>query len=924
MCRNHKTEVATELEGRGDDVIRMIKAFYDQGEMVAKYLTFFRAAIEKSLPALLRQTLEPLPRVISFLEPYGEIQLSFLYEAAKDRAIKARLNEIEPRHLLEVTDKWVSRARNGKLAVIMAHKARVVVRHVASLDIDLAPPDRAVWMGMALWGSVPQTSEEVELMEDRIRKGAFYRGDPVEMMSIAERMADVHGLNDEMFQMIRLPLLEAMQKAGPEKAAEAFASLTFATGELRVPEDKAHLIKDPRKRKVKIWKVGEDKPVGKIRKKDPEPPPKPIEAFSLLLSRLMEAFTTVTPLVNLEIVLERWVAKNFHVERCEEVTRDVMLQRLVTEDNLIDPINGEESLATLAESPSILPGPLARCSSHLISLGLPGYTLAPAINWLLSQPAGWAEKKAYPKVTDPEDASAVIEKAMLERRGATTTFTQRSLPLLSHLWPDEEREGQDDWNMFPLRDADELLRLVGPTQEREDQRSRQADLAANKLLQRLAVQMMFPDLEAELEYSMRQWRETQPETTLSTIVAPWLLKAAQMCADTGIPSDEPSGVLARSIGLLAKTMKQEEISLLSAEWALGPFEEAEICDEAVALVSSSCAQGGVEQGIIESACSSWLDSGCTPGSLGVELAEKSLLAWERDGVHDEGVVHLRKALEYLNLQLELGMLTRAPAIEMRLKTASESLQVLIGAIDGVAPSLPQLNRAKEGIFSKLSHTGRSAMIDAVANAWSAVMPGLQPGVAAIYLDEWLQGSQSRRSLVELAATAGLQELKWNLMMKLDRTFASQQSEAYSSPSFRVEGIRKVPWFVPASVVKEAFDGKPMGLRKEPLPSQGPGFVRTKLAVQQAKDKSGGRCMYCGGAWKLSPRYFWPHELGGTEVMSNLSAACECCTEMAHALGPKRWGEVLTAKPEEAAEVWWEAQKKANTQTVSFLNPRNRP
>ena len=146
--------------------------------------------------------------------------------------------------------------------------------------------------------------------------------------------------------------------------------------------------------------------------------------------------------------------------------------------------------------------------------------------------------------------------------------------------------------------------------------------------------------------------------------------------------------------------------------------------------------------------------------------------------------------------------------------------MLVGAIDGVAPSLPQLNRAQkvgdtkvgkveaclrkigvtcsvepcstcfwpQGIFSKLSYTGlyfssslrlwvqlcekswflanfaarwgRSAMIDAVANAWSAVsfldnftkvtrdlrdpeilevMPGLQPGVAAVYLDEWLQG-----------------------------------------------------------------------------------------------------------------------------------------------------------------------------------------
>ena len=66
-----------------------------QGEMVLKYLPFFRTAIEKSIPALLRlgsckrgqdmtrekcpvhpsarQTLEPLPRVISFLEPYGEV-----------------------------------------------------------------------------------------------------------------------------------------------------------------------------------------------------------------------------------------------------------------------------------------------------------------------------------------------------------------------------------------------------------------------------------------------------------------------------------------------------------------------------------------------------------------------------------------------------------------------------------------------------------------------------------------------------------------------------------------------------------------------------------------------------------------------------------------------------------------------------------
>ena len=34
MCRNQKSEVATELEDRGDDVVRMIKAFHDQARHV--------------------------------------------------------------------------------------------------------------------------------------------------------------------------------------------------------------------------------------------------------------------------------------------------------------------------------------------------------------------------------------------------------------------------------------------------------------------------------------------------------------------------------------------------------------------------------------------------------------------------------------------------------------------------------------------------------------------------------------------------------------------------------------------------------------------------------------------------------------------------------------------------------------------------
>ena len=36
MCRNQKSEVATELEDRGDDVVRMIKAFHDQARRVQR------------------------------------------------------------------------------------------------------------------------------------------------------------------------------------------------------------------------------------------------------------------------------------------------------------------------------------------------------------------------------------------------------------------------------------------------------------------------------------------------------------------------------------------------------------------------------------------------------------------------------------------------------------------------------------------------------------------------------------------------------------------------------------------------------------------------------------------------------------------------------------------------------------------------
>ncbi|CAE7893310.1 casA [Symbiodinium sp. KB8] len=1258
-CRNYQLEVASALESREEDTVRMIRAFHDQVDLVKKYLPFFRTTIERSFPALLRQSVEPMPRLISFLDSFGEVQLSFLYEAAKDKVFKARFSEMQPRHLLEVTDKWVSKARSGELAIVQSHKAKVVVRHVASLDISLPPQERAVWMSLAIWASVLETSPEVELIEDRIRKGALTRGDPVEMLSLAEGMSDIHGFSGEMFDMIQAPINQAMLRMGPERASQALASLTFRTGYLKKPADKAlaRLLKPERLvKKVYKWKRGDDRYFPKIKKKDPPKPKKPKEALAGLIVKVLGFFTENMPLTALEYVLAKWVRKNFRLEACYEVASDHLFRIIAGEENLVDPETNEEDVL-------VPPGSFARCGQHLVGLGLPGYTFAPAVDWLLCHQVGWTEKKAFPEEVVAQDAAS-LEDATKRRRAAATKLVESSLPLLSHLWPDHTLEGEaEDASMekFSLQNADELLRLVGRTEDRKG-RKRKADVAADELIERLSTQLMFDDLPQKAETAMRAWREDQPETSLSTLVAPLLLEAARIGAERGMPEQRPVGVLSRSVSLLAQAINMEELSLESAEWALIPFEAAESSGEAVSLVAASCAVGGVPEDIMAETCTAWLDLGCEPGRIGHQLARTALQVWEREGVRDKGLAQLRKAFLTQQIKrkvprtlillcrvmaLALGInldktrsywipswdthveLTGVPcdtthslwrhlallaplqvnaegwvvnvgagdgscahgaarevfqdldvfkavdpancllhagfqgilfegdsekaehvrqvfakregiwvvgnttnpfkvlkqvvayrdsfdlrtqplllkvdvdncdccfvmallerglrpqhihvevnsfvpppiffrpvefdhsiqgdstleigpessfrghmvhcslaafaeqlepfgyklvqlylhdahfarqdvvqgdvgeagtsrqlwyaiedlelawnagfychplrptqpleveykrmflydyrqwndkslSVELRLRllreyldrwqkprsnyelrvvgiparTASSlrgalgGLAVLLDAIDGKPPSLSELARAKEAILAELGGKGMAALADAVALSWSMAMPGLRPAVAALHFEQWWNGQESRQELVAQIAGSGLQELSWNLSLKLKATFANQKPTEYASPAWRVEGVQKVTWFVPSGVVKEASKVNPVGLKKDR--KKPPGFIGSKTAKKGAEEKSGGRCMYCGSTHKLRAKHFFPTELGGTDYVSNVSMVCELCSDMHEALGPKRWGEVLSAEPEEAAEVWWEAQKKASMQAMGFL------
>ncbi|CAE7250100.1 casA [Symbiodinium sp. CCMP2592] len=1411
-CRNYQLEVASALESREEDTVRMIRAFHDQVDLVKKYLPFFRTTLEKSFPALLRQSVEPMPRLISFLDSFGEVQLSFLYEAAKDKVFKARFAEMQPRHLLEVTDKWVSKARSGELAIVQSHKAKVVVRHVASLDISLPPEERAVWMSLAIWGSVLETSPEVELIEDRIRKGALTRGDPVEMLSLAEGMGDIHGFSDEMFDMIQAPINQAMLRMGPERASQALASLTFRTGYLQKPADKAlaRLLKPERLvKKVYKWKLGDDRYFPKLKKKDPPKPKRPKEALAGLIVKVLGFFTENMPLTALEYVLAKWVRKNFRLEACYEVASDHLFRIIAGEENLVDPEKSEEDVL-------VPPGSFARCGQHLVGLGLPGYTFAPAVDWLLCHQVGWTERKAFPEEAVSEDVAS-LEDATKRRRAAATKLVESSLPLLSHLWPVQMSEGEtEDASMeqFSLQNADELLRLVGRTEDRQG-RKRKADVAANELVQRLSTQLMFDDLPQKAETAMCAWREDQPETSLSTIVAPLLLEAAHIGAERGMPEQRPGGVLSRSVSLLAQAINLQELSLQSAEWALIPFEAAESSEEAVSLVAASCAVGGVPEDVMAETCTAWLDlgngkefetkawqlsfgicksldmsafvclaglaqlrkafliqqsfrilleypmfvaadaiseaaqsdvpghphrlrhsqhaalmmsamsmdqlwrtstrhhaprrykaymrllstlmeleciaafSGCFPGgwehearvsnracgffrtevsnvlvidneteagtayqqaginaivaessfaahpcyghnlqvgntakyeehislrvmalALGINL-EKTRSYWipswdthvELTGVscdtahslwwhlalraplqvNTEGWVvnvgagdgscsygaargvfqdldvfkagdpancllhagfqgilfegdsekaqHVRqvfaqregiwvvdnttnpfkvlkqvvayrdsfdlrtqplllkvdvdncdccfvmalleRGLRPQHIHVEVNSFVPPPiffrpvefdnsikgdstleigpesgfrghmvhcslaafaeqlepfgyklvqlylhdahfarqdviqgdvgeagtsrqlwyeiedlelawnagfychplrptqpleveykrmflydyrqwndkslSVELRLRllreyldrwqkprsnyelrvvgiparTASSlrgalgGLAVLLDAIDGKPPSLSELARAKEAILAELGGKGMAALADAVALSWSMAMPGLRPAVAALHFEQWWNGQESRQELVAQIAGSGLQELSWNLSLKLKATFADKKPTEYASPAWRVEGVQKVPWFVPSGVVKEASKVNPVGLQKDR--KKPPGFIGSKTAKKGAEEKSGGRCMYCASTYKLRAKHFFPPELGGTDYVSNVSMVCELCSDMHEALGPKRWGEVLSAEPEEAAEVWWEAQKKASISTVAMAN-----
>mmetsp|Transcript_81311 Transcript_81311/g.213441 ORF Transcript_81311/g.213441 Transcript_81311/m.213441 type:complete len:275 (+) Transcript_81311:170-994(+) len=242
-----------------------------------------------------------------------------------------------------------------------------------------------------------------------------------------------------------------------------------------------------------------------------------------------------------------------------------------------------------------------------------------------------------------------------------------------------------------------------------------------------------------------------------------------------------------------------------------------------------------------------------------------------------------------------------------------AVTTLLEAVDGVAPSLTDLSRGREGPLGGLGEAGVAALMDAVAISWSMAMPGLTPGVTSAHLSLWWLGVESNRTLIEQIVASTVDELRWLQTNRMQATWTSGVVPGGLAPSWRLDGLRKVPWFASKAVCKEAYEDGRVGLPKTPVRK----FLNSASVLEKAKASNGGRCIYCGSAHELRAREMWPLELGGQNLESNLAANCCLCAEFRERLGPKRWGEVLAANPQEAASTWWQAQREANTQFMNF-------
>lgn len=832
-CRKDSSEVLRAFETRVDDVVRMIRAFYDLRDILGKNMPLFRTLIERGIPAILQRRGVLLPRMISYLEPYGDLQLTFMYEAARLGIFRKRLPELETTQLLEVTGSWATKAQKGEIAVIVANKVRSTVREVALLQLPLTAAQRTDWVAASLWASTQETSPEVQRLVEKVREGMIQRRDPGELFSMSITLLAEDIRTPDVHELISLHLREAFQAASPQRTLQVLGEV------------------------------------------NPRPSMNYPKALREALAEASSIFAAKAPVEQIEGLLSIWARRRFSLLQCPNAVAQALASRGFVDSQ---------------------PGPCAVCGKHLCTLGVDNESLAPLLIWFLG----------------PKGATIAAGEE------EATSNMQDAFSLLADLW---EQQGGQFLRLAKVEAIMQLIGLPGDT-------IRQVDTAANSILKNLATQ--FVGIESQAEQTLEGWRKDAGRIRLATIVVPMILEAANTRPGTTPVDDElidaSSGDVLRSVLLLGQALRQEALSLRHVEWALSPgaCAEPEVIKPLILLVSQAASAGGIPEKVMRNAAAMWLADGAKPAHLAVHVAGSAIAAWEEEGTTGAGIDTLRETRNWLEVQLAEAEIDPT-AVDGRIAVgpgALKELETLLMALDGSAPAFSDLNRARDGLLSRLTAAGEAALTDAVSNAWSAAVPGVRTGPAASHFGLWWKRAENQRNMVESLVAGAVDELRWRTQLRTQATFTGTTPIGGQSPAWRVEDFRRVPWFVPEDAVADAYGADtsaPHSGRSVKVDRRSP--LSNATVIEKAKDVTGGRCMYCGSSNDLRARFVWPLELGGQNLESNLAAACPLCVEMMEHLGSKRWGEVLAAEPADAATVWWEAQKKANMKSMGFLQTK---
>jgi len=350
--------------------------------------------------------------------------------------------------------------------------------------------------------------------------------------------------------------------------------------------------------------------------------------------------------------------------------------------------------------------------------------------------------------------------------------------------------------------------------------------------------------------------------------------------------------------------------------------------EAIKVVAHSCHLAGLPEETTSSACKLWMASGA-PGEMPYSMISAMFSLWEKD--IEEGLENLKASARWLRIEATSVLQARHLLGEhsrLKLQAAATGMDCVVGAVDQTEkiPSLPDVQTSYQALAPAIGQVGLASYQQALALRWQEAVPGLPAESVESFLEDFLRGEVSSNEFIDAMATETAQELKWNYLRKSTATFGDQRPDGMDGsylPAWRVEESRKVPWFVPKSVVQEAFAGLPTG--EDQLSTaedwrfstvQGKWnnhALNTVTESDMFKAKTDGACMYCGSTADVRAMQFWPRHLGGEDRSSspNFVACCPVCSQMKKLLGPKRWGEVLQADPQEAREAWWQSQKEAN-------------